>query len=222
MKLIGRDRYLGLFLGLALGDSLGAPFEGGIPERCVWALIGRTRGGRRRWTDDTQMSLDIAESIICCNGLDLDDIATRYAKSYRWTRGYGPGAAKTLKLIRRGVHWSTANTKAYPQGSFGNGGAMRAPVLALLPVSREERIEAARDTAEITHAHELGREGAAIICIATQGFLENIHPSQLLSDLATSIPPQSDFGSKFSLQLIFSAAMCAPQQWKLQGHLARR
>ena len=52
------NRFFGSLLGLALGDAFGALFEGGILERAVWAFIG-TRNGKRRWTDDTQMTCAI-------------------------------------------------------------------------------------------------------------------------------------------------------------------
>jgi hypothetical protein len=54
------DRFIGCLLGLATGDALGAPYEGGPLERLVWRLIGRTSDGCLRWTDDTQMALDLA------------------------------------------------------------------------------------------------------------------------------------------------------------------
>jgi len=100
-----RDRFEGCLLGLALGDALGAPHEGGLLERCVWRLIGKTRQGEMRWTDDTQMSLDLAESLIAGGAVDPDDLARRFAGSYRWSRGYGPGAARILKRIGRGADW---------------------------------------------------------------------------------------------------------------------
>jgi poly(ADP-ribose) glycohydrolase ARH3 len=52
-----RERFRGGVLGLALGDALGAPFEGGIIERCTWRCICAATGTKLRWTDDTQMSL---------------------------------------------------------------------------------------------------------------------------------------------------------------------
>lgn len=41
-------------------------------------------------------------------------------------RGYGPGAAKVLKHIAAGMPWQQARLQVYAQGSWGNGGAMRA------------------------------------------------------------------------------------------------
>src|SRR5690349_18966772 len=120
------DRCQGCLLGLALGDALGAPYEGGPLERLLWRLSGRTRQGEMRWTDDTQMSLDLAESLAEKGALDPDDLAQRFARSYHWSRGYGPGAAKLLKRIACGADWREANRSVYPAGSYGNGGAMRA------------------------------------------------------------------------------------------------
>jgi len=76
-----RDRFVGCLLGLALGDASGAPYEGGIPERLAWRVIGRTAEGEMRWTDDTQMSLDLAESLVAKGRIDTEDIARRFGAS---------------------------------------------------------------------------------------------------------------------------------------------
>ena len=166
--MIDRDRFEGCLLGLALGDALGAPLEGGPIERLVWRLIGTTKQGETRWTDDTQMSLDVAESLTAQGQLDPDDLARRFAAGYRWSRGYGPGAAKLLKRIARGAPWQQANRSVYPDGSYGNGGAMRSAPVGLFFASRpDELVEAARQAARVTHAHPLGEEGAVLVAVAT-------------------------------------------------------
>ncbi len=130
---------------------MGAPFEGGPLERFVWKLLGRTADGCLRWTDDTQMTIDLAESILEHNALNLDALAKRFADSYRWSRGYGAGAARLLKRIRKGQSWQQASTTIYKDGSYGNGAAMRAAVLALFyPKDQLALIAAARDSARIT------------------------------------------------------------------------
>ena len=162
------DRIISSVLGLALGDAYGAPYEGGVLERAAWALIGK-RNGKRRWTDDTQMTIDVIESLVACGRVDQDDLARRFAKSYRWSRGYGPGAAKVLKRIRRGQPWKAASCSVYRDGSFGNGGAMRAPAVGLFfsADNEDEIVKAASASAAVTHAHPLGREGAVLIALAT-------------------------------------------------------
>jgi poly(ADP-ribose) glycohydrolase ARH3 len=56
------------------------------------------------------MTIDVIESLLACGRVDQDDLARRFAKSYRWSRGYGPGAAKVLRRIRRGQPWQEANS----------------------------------------------------------------------------------------------------------------
>lgn len=162
------DQFQGCILGLALGDALGAPYEGGILERLLWRLIGTTKLGEMRWTDDTQMSLDVLESLLAAGKVDPDDLAIRFAASYRWSRGYGPGAAKLLKRIRRGMDWRAANRSVYATGSYGNGAAMRAPIVGLFHVTQAtELVNATALSAAVTHAHPLGIEGAVLLAAVT-------------------------------------------------------
>ncbi|MEI8369374.1 MAG: ADP-ribosylglycohydrolase family protein [Planctomycetia bacterium] len=164
--------FTGCMLGLATGDALGAPYEGGPLERLLWRLIGRTSDGCRRWTDDTQMAIDLAESLLTEGRLNPDAFAKRLASSYSWSRGYGPGAARVLRRIRRGEPWDEAAKHGHAGGSYGNGAAMRAPVLALFfPDDPEPLVAAARLSAGVTHAHPLGIEGAVMIATAAQALL---------------------------------------------------
>jgi ADP-ribosylglycohydrolase len=175
-------RFQGCVLGLALGDAIGAPFEGGVLERLLWRLIGRTRSGEMRWTDDTQMTLDVIESLVARGGVDSDDLAARFAASYQWSRGYGPATAKVLRRISRGQRWQEANTSVYRQGSFGNGAAMRAPVLGLFYASRPgELVAAARASAIVTHAHPQGIEGAVLIASATAAATRGESTAEILA-----------------------------------------
>lgn len=179
------DRFVGSIVAAAVGDAFGAPYEGGVLERCLWKLIGRT-SGRHRWTDDTQMSLDIIESLLSLGSIDQDDLARRFAASYRWSRGYGPGAARILKLIRRGIPWQVAVRRVYSNGSFGNGGAMRAPAIGLFySQAGDERIAAAASAAAaVTHAHPLAREGAVLVALATSFALGGVDAQELFERLA--------------------------------------
>jgi poly(ADP-ribose) glycohydrolase ARH3 len=175
------ERFEGCLLGLALGDALGAPHEGGVLERTLWRLIGTTSQGEMRWTDDTQMALDVAESLAAKGMLDADDLSRRFAASYRWSRGYGPGMTKLLKRIARGADWREANRAVFATGSFGNGGAMRAPIVGLFYAARPEEVhEAARLSALVTHAHPLGIEGAVLIAMAAALALNVKTPLEIL------------------------------------------
>ena len=182
---ISIKQFQGCLLGLALGDALGAPYEGGPIERLLWRMIGRTRQGEMRWTDDTRMSIDVAESLVAEGRVDADDLARRFARSYQWSRGYGPGAAKLLKRIAQGMDWREANRSVYPEGSYGNGGAMRAPLVGLYYADRaDELAEAARLSASVTHAHPLGQEGAALLASATALASSSRFPMEILEGAA--------------------------------------
>lgn len=175
------DSFAGCLLGLALGDALGAPYEGGPVERLVWRVIGKTRQGAMRWTDDTQMAIDVAESLVAHGSVDEDDLARRFGQSYRWSRGYGPAAARLLKRIRRGENWRQANRAIYPEGSFGNGGAMRAPVVGVFFAERlDAMVDAARRSAVVTHAHPLALEGAVLVAFVTALAATGCHPTEIV------------------------------------------
>lgn len=157
-------QFQGCLIGLALGDALCAPYEGGLIERSLWRIIGKTRDGKARFTDDTQMAMDVAQSLITNRGINQDHLAQTFAQNYRWSRGYGPSASKVLKKIRAGYHWSTVNTLRHPQGSFGNGAAMRIAPVALFHTYHPQKLKTAvTQVSVITHAHPLGIEGAQLI-----------------------------------------------------------
>lgn len=192
------DRYAGCLLGLALGDAGGAPYEGGFIERLLWRLIGKTRRGEDRWTDDTQMALDLAESLLECGRLDQDALARRFAAGYRWSRGYGPGAARLLRRIARGHDWRQANRSVYREGSYGNGAAMRAPVVGLYFAHRPDELAgAARASAEITHAHPLAIEGAVLLARAAALALHDVSSAALVEQ-AGSHCAQDAFTSRLA------------------------
>jgi ADP-ribosylglycohydrolase len=204
---VTRDRCAGALLGLALGDALGAPHEGGVLERLLWRAIGRTRSGHMRWTDDTQMSLDLAESLIDRGCVDPDDVARRFAAGYRWSRGYGAGAAKMLRRVRRGMPWQEAARSVFRDGSFGNGGAMRAPVVGVFCArAPDDLVEAARVTARITHAHPLGIEGAVLIATATCRALVSADPLDVFG-----------FAAGHAEQREFHARLDVARSWLTDG-----
>ncbi len=170
------SRYRGCLLGHALGDAIGAKYEGGFAERLVWATLGLGRHRLLRTTDDTRMALGLAESLVEHGGLDADALARRWAADLDWRRGYGPGAARLLRLVAHGTPWQKASRSVFPDGSFGNGAAMRAAPLGLFFPAEEQRkvlVEAARLASSITHAHPLGMEGGVLLAVATALALED-------------------------------------------------
>lgn len=208
------DRIIGAVLASALGDAFGAPYEGGMLERLLWMLLGRGQG-KRLWTDDTRMSVDVMESLLACQGIDQNDLARRFACSYRWTRGYGPGAAKLLKRIRRGESWQIANRAVYPEGSFGNGGAMRAAPVGLFYGTEHERqlVRAVRAATVVTHAHPAGQDGAVIIALTAALLCSDYSVQDIFKRLRLHVQTR-EFHNKLMLaeRLLNAEHSVAPQQ----------
>lgn len=156
------ERFAGCMLGSGVGDALGASFEG------VWEKTLRIEDLRfgGRWTDDTAMMIGVAESLIAKHGFNSKHMAEMFRQNWEkapW-RGYGPGPPAVFRMVRRGVSWSEAAGRLYGgAGSYGNGAAMRvAPIGLLYHTNKDKLKEIAYKSAEITHTHELGKEGAAV------------------------------------------------------------
>jgi len=168
-----RDRFAGCLLGLALADALGAKHEGGVIGGLLWSVLSLRQPGVLRWTDDTLMTIGTAESLLACGDLDEDHLARTWADDVTWTRGYGAGALGMLRRVARGEDWRTARHVLFPDGSYGNGAAMRAAPLALFFGRDADRMtDAAQRASAITHAHPLGMEGGLLIAHATAQALE--------------------------------------------------
>lgn len=161
-----RGKFRGALLGVAIGDALGAPFEGAatVSASQIAEVVAAT--GPLRFTDDTQMTLGVAESLVEQSGFDGAHMAAVFARNFAaepW-RGYGAGAAEVFRLIAAGVSWQDAAGRLFGgRGSFGNGAAMRAAPIGLVGCPRlPETVRLARQCARITHAHPLGIEGAVL------------------------------------------------------------
>jgi poly(ADP-ribose) glycohydrolase ARH3 len=168
MTLDARLKARGALLGAALGDALGAPYEG-LPAGTARADDidpGPSRGSPLRYTDDTAMTLALAESLVAVGDLDEDHLAATFARHWRaepW-RGYGRGTFALLGALDAGGSWRVEAPRQFGgQGSWGNGAAMRvAPVAVLAGGDPGRAAGLAARSARVTHAHPLGVEGAAL------------------------------------------------------------
>ncbi len=190
---------------------MGAPYEGGPLERALWRVLGR-RKGRRRWTDDTQMSLDVLNSLLDQGKVNPEDLARRFSASYHWSRGYGPGAAKVLKRIRSGQPWQQARISVYPDGSYGNGGAMRVlPVALYFPDATASDLRTATESvAAITHAHPLALEAAFLMAWSGQALLWGKTDQELLLGLRRELREEAYLERLERLEALCTQHMVSP------------
>ncbi|MHC1628539.1 MAG: ADP-ribosylglycohydrolase family protein [Candidatus Nezhaarchaeales archaeon] len=181
------SKFIGCMIGCAIGDALGATYEGSPFSNVDVTDVAFTG----RWTDDTHMMIGMAESLIECRGFNGEHMTWTFIRNWQkepW-RGYGPGPPRVFRLILSGVSWREAAKKLYGgMGSFGNGAAMRiAPIALLYHDKPEELREMAYRSAEITHAHELGMEGAAVQAYAISLALKinkEFSPEEYLKEIA--------------------------------------
>lgn len=174
------DRWRGAMLGVALGDAVGAPFEGA--RHVDAAEVERWLSSSRllRWTDDTAMTLGLARSLVECDGkVDLQHLGDTFAADHRaepW-RGYGAGPPQVFAAAARGAPYIEAAATMFDgAGSWGNGAAMRAVPCAIVGGDDLDRVaDLARTQSLVTHAHPLAQDGAALLAMAVAAIATSDH-----------------------------------------------
>lgn len=175
------NRAHGCFLGLAIGDALGAPVEFS-PPGTFKPVTGYQAGGpfnleAGQYTDDSSMALCLADSLIACGELDLKDQIERYVRWYQ--RGensstgvcfdIGNGTARALDLFMAELDPLSGSVTAE-----GNGSIMRlAPVAIRYWFDRSLAKAKGELSALTTHGSEIAVECtgyfAKILAILIQG-----------------------------------------------------
>jgi len=173
------DRARGALLGTFVGDALGMPLEGAVPAEIPERVeMLDARLGRGTYTDDTQMAIALAESLLERGEVDAVALGRAFADAYDPRRGYGSGTTEVLRLVRSGVHPHEAARAAFGgAGSQGNGAAMRiAPVAVRYTHDRTTLMSAARASALVTHAHPLAVDAAVVQATAIAAALNDEPP----------------------------------------------
>ncbi|MDI6890804.1 MAG: ADP-ribosylglycohydrolase family protein [Thermodesulfovibrionales bacterium] len=180
-----KSKFVGSLLGTHVGDALGAPFEGQdlVSMQSKYGTIREMREGFRSkgcYTDDTEMMIAVAESLIENKGVDVDHMAKQFMKKYHPSRGYRWGTRLAISLMKQGVPWQKVGDYIYDGGSFGNGAAMRIAPAGLFYYDDLEALRrAAYLSSSVTHSHPLGKEGAAIQACAV-AFAVLLNPEDIL------------------------------------------
>ncbi|WP_161602491.1 ADP-ribosylglycohydrolase family protein [Tautonia marina] len=167
------DQFQGCLIGQAVGDGLGAPYEGIPPEFIAEvgpaeAIVTDPPHETLRYTDDTQMALGVAEALVAHGTLHEDLLMATFAGHYDVNRRYGFGARRLLQAHLDGDDWRSIADHHFPGGSFGNGAAMRAAPVGLFFCDDLDTVaNQAAASAHPTHRHPLGIDGARLIALAT-------------------------------------------------------
>lgn len=190
-----QEQFEGALIGCAVADALGAPIEGWSRER-IAALEGVADGYRPyhrhplgQYTDDTQLTMAIARSLVACGGVDGADIGREFVKL--WERkeiiGAGPVADRAVRRLMQGVDWQDA---ALADDLPLNGAAMRIAPVGLWNCERPDRL--AEDVAVasvVTHRHPLSVAAAQAIATAVAHAVvaSDIETRRFLGAVASSV-----------------------------------
>ena len=155
------SRARGAFVGLAVGDSLGAPVEFMTTHeiKARYGILNELVGGG--WlrlkpgqvTDDTQMSLCIARAIIAANGWSLRGIADNFAQ---WMKSKPIDVGDTCRKGIRNYMLKGEMEAPYNQWGAGNGACMRMLPVALFSLGDNDLLAGyALEQAHLTHNNNL-------------------------------------------------------------------
>jgi len=207
-----------VLLGTAVGDALGVPFETKLANyEPLVAWDGKTFLGSEhhklqpgQYSDDTQMSLMVAESLISNHGFNPDDLAERYVDWMvsKRARGYGKTTLLAIQNLLNGKHWSESGVP----GSYGNGTAMRAaPFGVYFRNDLQSLIAIAKMDSSITHASEEAEAGAIAIAMAS-AYAVNGETEGLLDELWQVLPDSKVKSTVYSLDSLIDSPYITPEQ----------
>lgn len=171
------DRALGAYLGLAIGDALGATVEfltaAEIASR--YKVHNQIIGGgwlalkAGQVTDDTEMSLALGGALIRSGGWNLPAIAKAFTA---WLRR---GPVDVGNTCRRGItHYIATGELSVPPspGAAGNGAAMRnLPVVLAFLGDEAQLVSHSLAQAHLTHHHPLSDAAVMTLTGLTQRLL---------------------------------------------------
>lgn len=153
-----RDRIEGMLLGLHAGDSLGAPLEFlRARDKDNW-LVNLEAGGLWRKgeaTDDTDLAMQLLESIVDFGRFDAFDYAERLV---RWKRSNPKDIGITTQSAIANLEMGISPTQSGIQSprAQGNGSLMRvAPLVLVAHRSQPNREQIIRSQCQITHGMEV-------------------------------------------------------------------
>jgi poly(ADP-ribose) glycohydrolase ARH3 len=158
-----KKKYLGGMVGSAIGDAIGELAFHHRNKDDLFTQISRSK--KLRYTDDSAMSIGLAESLIKKGSLNQHDLGETFRYNYErepW-RGYASGPPTIFSIVKQSgrTYAEAARSLFGGTGSLGNGAAMRIVPLGLFFHDSPDLYKKACVSAAVTHAHPVGKDGAA-------------------------------------------------------------
>jgi ADP-ribosyl-[dinitrogen reductase] hydrolase len=176
------DRALGCMLGLVIGDSLGSQVEfqdvgaiaaahpNGVRDLAdspVW----RTMAGQP--TDDSELALTLARSLVRTGRYDPEDAAASYGRwfaSEPFDCGHSTRLAFAPAAVALTDKAGAARAKA-DQGSQSNGSLMRIAPIGVWAAGPDQAARAASEDSGLSHPHPVCRAACAAFAAAISAAL---------------------------------------------------
>jgi ADP-ribosyl-[dinitrogen reductase] hydrolase len=184
-----------MLVELAIGDAYGAGFEHS-PSRIIReqndlsSYVQHPRHGIRpgRYTDDTQMSIAIAEAIVCREPWTRENLAHRFVTAFKRDprEGYARGFYAFLQEINDAYEFLD---RIRPH-SDRSGAAMRAAPIGVFP-NIGTVIERCTLQAALTHDTPDGINAAIVASLMSHFFIYNVGPKSELPQFITEYVPGS-------------------------------
>lgn len=193
MILEATHRIRGVAVGAAVGDALGMPLEFDLaspPGQMIREMhAGRLPAGS--FTDDTEMALALAESLLTNHQFVAKNVGERFMDWYqRRPADVGIHTTNVLEAILHGEQWDIAAEKVqkrYPE-SAGNGSVMRCWPVAIMCWQDEDILDSwSRMQSGVTHAHEECVAGCAFINSMIAQMIKGTDPYQAYEYAAKNV-----------------------------------
>ena len=181
------DRAVAAYLGLAIGDALGATVEFmsareieheyGVHERMVGGGWLKLKPGQV--TDDTTMALALGKSILDSGGIHAHAIAQAFDA---WMRAKPVDIGNTVRRGLLAFRSTGVPAVSLSEHDGGNGAAMRVLPVALATLGQSEQAvrEACRIQAHVTHHHPLSDAATECLALMVQDAVQGADLNHLL------------------------------------------
>jgi poly(ADP-ribose) glycohydrolase ARH3 len=166
------------------------------------------------------MTILCAESLLTSGGFDADAMAQHLARHFDAERRYGRGTIEALERINDGAEWRSAAKNIYgPEGSYGNGGAIRVAPIALLYADDVSTLTRhALTSSALTHAHPLATTGtclqarAVALCTAASEQVSRDSFVDALTRYIRDLPANQEYLARLSKIPALLSARAKPQE----------
>ncbi len=213
------DRFRGCFLGLAVGDALGMPTEGYTAEEIkskfctvrdmMPAPEGHFHTGLKagQYTDDTQETLLLAESMIEAYGFSADRFAEKlkdwgstWVLDERLNRGVGFATRSSIENMLAGASWKESGLTIPTCGS-----AMRTAPIGLVYRCDLNMVSRYADLQSLpTHCSPAARAGSIAVAVAIALCL-NGFPKETVLHMASDLARRAD--NEFADRLLWTESL---------------